>query len=141
MSYWLSHPSWPQLSFHFIVLCLKLYFFVCAHVEVRGHFAGRSQVSTVWVVGLNSDCRAWWQASLPAETSHQPDLTFNAEFLFQFLPVLYLRPASVFPPPFLRPSHDSCPMIFLLRNSRVQTLLYLLGVYVTLGTHCLGLSI
>lgn len=124
--YRLNHPAWPQFSFHFILLFLNLHLLVCAHVEDRGPFAGVSSPSSgSWgwthIVRLGGK-QIYSRGILTSQ------IWLWMQRVFQFPPLWHCRPASVFPPLFPRPSHDSCSIIFLLLNSSVQTTLYLLGV-------------
>lgn len=56
---------------NYIFMCLYMNMHGCmdAYVEVRGQLARISSFYTLWVLGLSSCCQAWWQMSLPAESS------------------------------------------------------------------------
>lgn len=53
----------------------------CLGVEVRGQLLWVCSLFLLWVLEIDSDCRVWWQISLPIEPSCQALLVRWPAFL------------------------------------------------------------
>ena len=57
------------------ISCFCAFVFLCLSMSRLGPLVGDSS-STIWVLGLNPGCQAWWQRGLTAKPPYGPERTF-----------------------------------------------------------------
>lgn len=93
---WTTEPSPTQLRNYFLLMCVCArtrvyrmcmceYGHMCAmsHVETRGHLLVVSSLLKLWILGLNSDLKAWLERT--GEPSQRPIRFFIIFLFFVFL--------------------------------------------------------